>query len=263
MIQMKNLPFDIPTFDLTGKVAIVTGGTKGLGYAIVMTYAAYGAKVVITSRHQEDCDKVAAEVRERGGEAVGIRTDVQSPGELASLIEKTVKTYGKLDILVNNAGVAVTKSVLDMTEEEYDRVLDSNLRSVYFGSQAAAKVMKGQGSGRIINMASIGGLNGNYYLSTYGATKAAVINLTKSMAVEWGKFGIHVNAICPGYVRTDLNAGNLDDPAFKEKTLKKIPLRRFGETKEVAAIALFLATDASSIMTGSVVVADMGATCCN
>jgi NAD(P)-dependent dehydrogenase (short-subunit alcohol dehydrogenase family) len=263
MTHMKNPPFKMPTFDLADKVAIVTGGTKGLGYAIVMTYAWYGAKVVIASRHQDDCDAVAAEVREMGGEAVGIRTDVQSPEELSGLIERTVEIYGRLDILVNNAGTAVTKSILDMTTEDYDKVLQSNLRSVFFASQAAAKAMKERGSGRIINMASIGGLNGNRHLSTYGASKAAVVNLTKSMAAEWGKYGILVNAICPGYVRTDLNAENLDDPAFKEKTLKRIPLGRFGETNEVAAVALFLASESSSIMTGSVVVADMGATCCN
>ncbi len=253
----------MPTFDLSGKVAIVTGGTKGLGYAIVMTYAYYGAKIVITSRHRDDCDNVAAEVNALGGEAVGIQTDVSRPEEFSKIIKETIRIYGQLDILVNNAGTAVTQSILDTSEEEYDRVLDANLRSVYFGSQAAAEVMKERGSGRIINMASIGGLNGNYYLSTYGAGKAAVINLTKSMAAEWGKFGILVNAICPGYVRTDLNAANLDDPKFKEKTLKKIPLRRFGETREVAAVALFLASDSSSIITGAALVADMGATCCN
>ena len=258
-----NLPFAMPTFDLSGKVAVVTGGTKGLGYAIALTYAYYGAKVVITSRHQEDCDKVAAEVCAMGGDAVGIRTDVRKMREFALLVERTVQTCGKLDILVNNAGTAVTKSVLDMTEDEYDLVMDSNLRSVYFGSQAAAGVMKAQGSGKIINMASIGGLNGNYALSAYGASKAAVVNLTKSMAAEWGKHGILVNAICPGYVRTDLNAANLDDPGFREKTLKKIPLRRFGESREVAAVALFLASEASSIMTGTALVADMGATCCS
>jgi NAD(P)-dependent dehydrogenase (short-subunit alcohol dehydrogenase family) len=263
MSQMKNPPFAMPSFDLSGKVAIVTGGTKGLGHAIAMTYAYYGAKLVVASRHQEDCDSVAAEIKEMGGEAIGIRTDVQSPDELRALVDGSLEAFGALDILVNNAGVAVTKSILDTDETEYDRVLQSNLRSVYFGSQAAARAMKERGSGRIINMASIGGLNGNYCLSTYGASKAAIVNLTKSMAVEWGKFGILVNAICPGYVRTDLNAENLDDPAFREKTLKRIPLRRFGETREVAAVALFLASDASSIMTGSVLVADMGATCCN
>lgn len=260
-MNQEKVPFRMPTYDLTGKVAIVTGGTKGLGYGIVMTFAYYGAKVVITSRHQDECDQIAQEVREMGGEAIGIKTDIQNTSEIKNLIDKTVETYGHLDILVNNAGIAVTKSIIDMTEEEYDRVLNSNLKSVFFTSQTAAKVMKEQGEGKIINMASIGGLKGNYYLSTYGTSKAGVLNLTKSMAMEWGKFGIHVNAICPGYVKTEMNAANLEDPKFKEKTLKTIPLRRFGEVSEVAAVALFLASDGSNIITGTQIVADMGTTC--
>jgi 2-deoxy-D-gluconate 3-dehydrogenase len=260
-MDKNKLPFEMPSYDLSGKVAIVTGGTKGLGYGIVMTYAYFGAKVVITSRHQEDCDRVAQEVREMGGEAIGIRTDVGNVQEVERLVDETLKTYGRLDILVNNAGIAVTQSIEKMTEKEYDAVMDTNIRSVYFTSRAAFRAMKEQGGGRIINMASIGGLKGNYYLSTYGASKAAVINVTKSMAMEWGKYGVNVNAICPGYVETDMNTENLNDPKFREKTIKTIPLRRFGEVKEVAAIAAFLASDAASIITGTQIVADMGTTC--
>jgi 2-deoxy-D-gluconate 3-dehydrogenase len=226
-----------------------------------MTYAYFGAKVVITSRHQEDCDRVAQEVREMGGEAIGIRTDVGNVQEVERLVDETLKTYGRLDILVNNAGIAVTQSIEKMTEKEYDAVMDTNIRSVYFTSRAAFRAMKEQGGGRIINMASIGGLKGNYYLSTYGASKAAVINVTKSMAMEWGKYGVNVNAICPGFVETDMNTENLNDPKFREKTITTIPLRRFGEVKEVAAIAAFLASDAASIITGTQIVADMGTTC--
>lgn len=255
------VPFEMPSYDLTGKVAIVTGGTKGLGYGVVMTLAYFGAKVVITSRHQDECDQVAKEVIEMGGEAIGVKTDVQNIAEIEALVKKTVDTFGGLDIMVNNAGVAVTKFTVDMTEDDYNKVMDSNLKSVYFGCQAAAKVMieKGRG-GSIINMASIGALKGSKALTTYGASKAAVTNLTKSFAMEWGRFGIRVNAICPGYVKTALNAEQLDDPKFKDKTLKTIPLGRFGEVKEVAAITAFLACDASSIMTGESIVADMGAT---
>jgi 2-deoxy-D-gluconate 3-dehydrogenase len=260
-MDKNKLPFEMPSYDLSGKVAIVTGGTKGLGYGIVMTYAYFGAKVVITSRHQEDCDRVAQEVREMGGEAIGIRTDVGNVQEVECLVDETLKTYGRLDILVNNAGIAVTQSIEKMTEKEYDAVMDTNIRSVYFTSRAAFRAMKEQGGGRIINMASIGGLKGNYYLSTYGASKAAVINVTKSMAMEWGKYGVNVNAVCPGYVETDMNTENLNDSKFREKTIKTIPLRRFGEVKEVAAIAAFLASDAASIITGTQIVADMGTTC--
>lgn len=258
----KRVPFKMPNYDLTGKVAIVTGGTKGLGYGIVMTLAYYGAKVVVTSRHQDDCNKVAQEVKEIGGEATGLKTDVRVKKELDDLIEKTVNIYGKLDILVNNAGVAITKPVLEMTEDEYTTVLDSNLKSVYFGSAAAAKKMIKQGNGgRIINIASIGGLMGTKNISTYGASKAGVINLTKGMAIEFGKYGITVNSVCPGYVVTDLNRENLNNPKYKEKMMKEIPLKRYGEVEEVAAIVLFLASGYSSIMTGSYITADMGTTC--
>lgn len=138
-MNAEKLPFAMPSFDLNGKVAVVTGGTKGLGYGIVMVFAYHGAKVVITSRHQEDCDVVAAEVAAMGGEAMGIKADVQNVEEIQNLVDRTVEKYGRLDIMVNNAGVAVTRRLTDMTEADYERVIDSNLKSVYFGAQIAAK----------------------------------------------------------------------------------------------------------------------------
>lgn len=260
-MNAEKLPFAMPTFDLNGKVAVVTGGTKGLGYGIVMAFAYHGAKVAITSRHQEDCDAVAEEVAAMGGEAMGIKADVQNVEEIQNLVNKTVERYGRLDIMVNNAGVAVTKRLTDMTEPDYERVIDSNLKSVYFGAQIAARQMIAQGEGgKIINMCSIGGIKGNNQLSTYGASKAGAINLTKSMAWEWGRYGINVNAICPGYVKTDLNAEQLENPQFKDKVLKGIPLRRFGTVQEIAALTLFLASDCCNMLTGEYIVADMGAT---
>lgn len=260
-MNAEKLPFAMPSFDLNGKVAVVTGGTKGLGYGIVMAFAYHGARVVITSRHQEDCDAVAEEVSVMGGEAMGIKADVQNVGEIQNLVDKTVEKYGRLDIMVNNAGVAVTRRLTDMTEDDYDRVIDSNLKSVYFGAQIAARQMIAQGEGgKIINMCSIGGIKGNNQLSTYGASKAGAINLTKSMAWEWGRYGINVNAICPGYVKTDLNAEQLENPQFKDKVLKGIPLRRFGTVQEIAALTLFLASDCCNMLTGEYIVADMGAT---
>ena len=260
-MNAEKLRFAMPSFDLNGKVAVVTGGTKGLGYGIVMVFAYHGAKVVITSRHQEDCDVVAAEVAAMGGEAMGIKADVQNVEEIQNLVDRTVEKYGRLDIMVNNAGVAVTRRLTDMTEADYERVIDSNLKSVYFGAQIAAKQMIAQGEGgKIINMCSIGGIKGNNQLSIYGASKAGAINLTKSMAWEWGRYGINVNAICPGYVKTDLNAEQLENPQFKDKVLKGIPLRRFGTVQEIAALTLFLASDCCNMLTGEYIVADMGAT---
>ena len=192
---------------------------------------------------------------------MGIKADVQNVEEIQNLVDRTVEKYGRLDIMVNNAGVAVTRRLTDMTEADYERVIDSNLKSVYFGAQIAAKQMIAQGEGgKIINMCSIGGIKGNNQLSIYGASKAGAINLTKSMAWEWGRYGINVNAICPGYVKTDLNAEQLENPQFKDKVLKGIPLRRFGTVQEIAALTLFLASDCCNMLTGEYIVADMGAT---
>lgn len=257
----------MPSFDLTGKVAIVTGGTKGLGYGIVMAFAAAGAKVVITSRHQDDCDRVAQEVIECGGEAMGVATDVQKIEQIQALVDKTVEKFGKLDIMVNNAGISVTKKILDNDESDYNRVMDSNLKSVYFGSQIAAKQMIKQNEaagenigGKIINMCSIGGIKGNNGIASYGASKAGAINLTKSLAWELARYGITANAICPGYVITELNKAQLVGTPFGDKQLKNIPLRRFGTVDEIAALTLFLASDSCNMIDGEFIVADMGAT---
>ncbi len=259
-------PVKLPSFDLTDKVAIVTGSTKGLGYGIVMAFAAHGAKVVITSRHQEDCDRVVKEVEDLGGEALGVATDVQEKAQVEALVEKCVERFGRLDILVNNAGVAITKKIVDLEEKEYNTMMDSNLRSVFFGAQAAAKQMirqneEGRGDGgKIINMCSIGGVKGNNGVAVYGASKAGAINLTKSLAWELARYHITANAICPGYVVTEMNHSQLIDTNFGEKQLLNIPLRRFGTVDEIAALALFIASDSCNMLNGEYIIADMGAT---
>lgn len=254
-------PLTIPNYDLSGKVAVVTGGTKGIGYAISMTFAYYGAAVVISSRHQDECDKVADEIAAAGGKAKGISCDVTNRESVKNLMEKAVKSYGKVDILVNNAGTAITKPILESDITDYNRVMDTNFKSVYFTSAEAAKYMIAAGNGgRIIHMASIGGLKGTKNIATYSASKAAVLNLTKTMALEWAKYGITVNAICPGYVKTAINEKEFEDEKFLAYTLKQIPQRRLGTAEEVAAIALFIASDFSGMMTGGYVLADMGAT---
>ena len=260
-MDQSKVPFKMPSFDVTGKVAIVTGGTKGLGYGCAVTLAYFGAKVVITSRHQDECDKIAQEIKDMGGEAYGCKCDVTNLDEIDALMAKTLEVYGRLDIMVSNAGVSVTKFAVQNTEADYDKVLNTNLKSVYFCETKAAKIMIDQGEGgTIINMASIGALKGSNALATYGASKAGVVNMTKSLAVEWGRYGIRVNAVCPGYVKTALNAEYLDDPEYAKKQLKGIPLKRFGEIREVGAVVAFLACDASSMITGEKIVCDMGAT---
>lgn len=262
MIDFKNAPFPIPTFDLTGKVAIVTGATKGLGYAMAVALAAYGASVVVSSRNQEECDKTAREIADMGGEAIGIRADVRSKEDIDALIEKTVVSFGKLDIMVSNAGMGITKRVIEMSEEEWDEVLDTNLKGVFFCGAAAAKQMIDQGNGgRIINISSAGGLVGTKNIAAYCASKAGVVSLSKTMAMEFGKYGITANTICPGYVPTSINKKPLEIPKVREQILARTALKRLGTPEEIAAVVLFLASDCSSVITGAHIAADMGTTC--
>lgn len=258
-MEEKNWPVKLPDYRLDGKTAVITGGTKGIGYAIALMYAAFGAKVAVSSRRQEECDAAAAEIRALGGEAMGLAADVGRVPDVERLIGETVRRFGGVDILVNCAGTALTKPILEMDEADYDRVMDTNLRGVFFASRAAAAVMKEQGrGGRIIQIASIGGLKGTNQLSTYCASKAAVLSLTKTMALEWSRYGITTTAVCPGYVKTAINAAQFNDEAFLARALRGIPQRRLGTAEEVAAIALFLASDWSGMISGSAIVADMG-----
>lgn len=249
-------------FDFSGKTVVITGGTKGIGRAIALAFGQSHANVVVAGRRQEDCDQVAADIKALGGSAAGIRTDVRNLSELEALIRGTVECFGGVDVLVNCAGVAVTKKILDLDEKDYDMVMETNLRSVLFASKAAAAEMKDSGKGgKIIQIASVGGLKGTSGLSLYGASKAAVINMTKTMALEWSRYGIRVNAVCPGYVVTEINKAQFDDEKFRNHVLKTIPQRRLGTVDEVAAIVLFLASDASGMINGEAIVADMGAIC--
>ena len=249
-------------FDFSGKTVVITGGTKGIGRAIALAFGQSHANVVVAGRRQEDCDQVAADIKALGGSAAGIRTDVRNLSELEALIRGTVECFGGVDVLVNCAGVAVTKKILDLDEKDYDMVMETNLRSVLFASKAAAAEMKDSGKGgKIIQIASVGGLKGTSGLSLYGASKAAVINLTKTMALEWSRYGIQTNAVCPGYVVTEINKSQFDDEKFRERVVKTIPQRRLGTVNEVAAIVLFLASDASGMINGEAIVADMGAIC--
>jgi len=262
MIELNNPPFTIPSFDLTGKVAVVTGSSKGLGEGMVWTLAAYGAAVVVNSRHQDECDAVASAINAAGGKALAYQADVRVREEVEALVAKTVETFGRIDIMVNNAGIGITKRVTEMTEEEWDEVVDTDLKGVFFGGAAAAKVMIAKEiSGRIINISSAGGLVGTKNIAAYCASKAGVISLSKTMAMEFGRYGITANAVCPGYVPTSINKKPLEIPKVRDQILAKTALKRLGTIEEVAAVVLFLASDASSIVTGAYIAADMGTTC--
>ncbi len=254
-------PVGVPDFHFKEKTVVVTGSTRGIGRAIAFAYARCGADVVVSGRSQEDCDRVAGEINELGGNAAGIRADVRSLEDIEGLARQTVEHFGVPAVWVNCAGMAVTKKIFDVTPEDYDLVMETNLRSVYFASQAAAESMRDAGGGVIIQIASVGGLKGSNGLSLYGASKAAVINLTKTMALEWSRYGIRVNAICPGYVETELNREALSDEKIREQIVRGNPQRRLGTVDEVAAVALFLGSEQSGMINGEAIVADMGSIC--
>jgi len=251
---------NIPSFDLTGKVAVITGGTKGLGYGMARTLSHYGAKVVVASRTAGACAAVAAELRSEGREALGIPCDVTDNAQIKRLIHTTAEQLGGLDIMVCNAGIGRTNSALEFTEEEWDEVMDVNLRALFFCCQYAARVMAAQGrGGRIINISSAGGVVGARGVASYCASKGGVINLTRALALEWGKYDITVNAVCPGYVPTDINRAQLDNPKIRAAIENLTAFRRLGTVEEVAAPVLFLASDAASYITGHALLVDGGA----
>lgn len=243
---------------LKDKVAIVTGSSNGIGREIAYVYAANGAKVVVNypfPGSRENAERVVSEIKAKGGEAVAIEADVSNFEASKMLIAKTVEILGRLDVLVNNAGITKDMLLLRMTEEEFDKVLNVNLKGVFNCTKHATRMMMKTG-GSIINMTSVVGINGNIGQANYSASKAGVIGFSKSVAKEFASKNIRVNAIAPGFIvsnMTDKLAENI-----KENVLRAIPLGRFGNTQEVANVALFLASDLSSYVTGEVIKVDGG-----
>jgi len=244
---------------LKDKVCIITGSTKGIGKAIARGYAKEGAKVVVVARNQDMCTEVAKELEaEYGVESIGIKTDVTKLDEISNLMDQTQERFGKIDVLVNNAGSALTKKIQDIKEEEWDHVVDLDLKSVFFCSQQAGIRMMETGGGCIINVASILGIVALKEVSPYCASKGGVIQLTKAMALEWAGHNIRVNALCPGYVITDINREKLSDERISSKLIKKTALGRLAEVEDLVAPAVFLAQDESGYMTGQNLVIDGG-----
>jgi NAD(P)-dependent dehydrogenase (short-subunit alcohol dehydrogenase family) len=253
--------------DLTGKVAIITGSTRGIGYAIAEAMADNGAAVVITGRKQDACDQVADQLKAKGYKAVGVATEVTKPEHRENLVKKTVEAFGRIDILVNNAGVGGTPAqMLDVTEESYDHTMDADLKSVYFLSQLVGRQMKAQGRDgeenpyRIINMASAAGIKAPRGDSIYGAAKAAIIHLTKIMANELARFGVLVTSIAPGYVMTDMTKDVMADEKNAAAVKKMISIRRYANPSEIASVALFLSSAGAGYVTGVLIPVDGGMT---
>jgi len=249
----------IPDFDLSGKVAVITGGTKGLGYGMALTLAKYGADVAISSRTKADCDRVSDEIRSLGRRSLGVVSDVTIVIDNDDLIEKVVAEMGKIDIMICNAGTATTAMAVDMTEDQWDTVIDTDLKGVFFSARAAARAMiKQETGGRIVLVASAAAVSGQPGLTNYCAAKAGVVNMGRALAVEWARYGITVNSLCPGYVPTSINEALWKDPAFTSMIMKHTPLRRLGTIDEVAAAILYLVSDFSGYMTGSFLLIDGG-----
>jgi NAD(P)-dependent dehydrogenase (short-subunit alcohol dehydrogenase family) len=248
-------------FDLSGKVAVVTGSTKGIGRAIAERMAEHGAKVVISSRKADVCESVAQGIRDKGHQAVAIPCHVAHKEQLQALVEGTIATWGGIDVLVGNAGVnPYFGPAADMPDEAYERVMGANVRSNFWLCNMVAPHMAGRGGGAIIIISSIGGLRGSPKLGVYAISKAADMQLVRNVAVEWGPRNVRANCIAPGLVRTDFARALWEDPVNYRKRTRDTPLQRIGEPDEIAGAAIFLASAAGSFTTGQTIVIDGGTT---
>lgn len=246
-------------FDLEGKVAIVTGASKGIGESIARGLAEYGAKVIVSSRKQEAVDQVAESMKSEGYNAMGIACNVGDSEQRNNLISQTVDEFGGVDILINNAATnPVFGKLADADEGAFDKIIDINLKACMLLSNMCYPIMKSRGGGSIINIASVEGLRPSFGLGMYSISKAALLMLTKSQAKEWGRAGIRSNAICPGLIQTKFSAAIWKD----EKTLnhfeQQLPSGRMAQPDEMVGLALYLASDAGSYSTGGVYTADGG-----
>ena len=244
-------------FDLSGRVAMITGASSGLGRHFAVALARAGAKAIVAARRTEALQTLCDEIRSFGGDAVAVRLDVTDTGSVRSAVE-AAGSEGCLDILVNNAGVALTKPALEVSADEWDFVVDTNLKGSFLVAQEVARHMKARGSGgSIVNIASILGLRVAAHVPAYAASKAAIIQLTKALALELARDGIRVNALCPGYIQTELNAEFFQSEPGKA-LIRRIPQRRLGRADELVGALLLLFADAGSYMTGSELVVDGG-----
>lgn len=245
-------------FDLSGRVSVVIGGTSGIGRAIAHGLAEAGSDVVSSSRRAEQVETTATEIEGFGRRTIRCTSDVAERDSLQYLLDQTVAALGKVDILVNCAGVTKRTPTLDVSDEEWDSIMETNLTGTLRGCQVFGRHMIANGYGRIINIASLSTYVALYEVAAYAASKAAVASLTKSLAIEWSKKGVNVNAIAPGVFRTALNTKLLDETPRGQEFLTRTPMGRFGNVEELAGAAVFLASEAASFVTGEVMVVDGG-----
>lgn len=255
-------------FDLSGRTAFVTGASSGLGARFARVLAQNGAQVVLASRRVERMKELRAEIEADGGSAHVVSLDVTDPASIGAAVAHAETEAGPIDILVNNSGVSTTQKLVDVAEADFDFVFGTNVRGAFFVGQAVAKRMiaRARGSaqagaraagGRIVNIASMAGLKVLPQIGVYCMSKAAVVQMTKAMALEWGRFGINVNAICPGYIRTEINEAHWDTEAG-QKLIQMLPRRRVGSPEDLDAVLLMLCADQSHFINGAVIAADDG-----
>jgi NAD(P)-dependent dehydrogenase (short-subunit alcohol dehydrogenase family) len=250
-----------PLFSLAGRKALVTGASRGIGEVIAVAFARAGADVALTARTEAGLAETAKEIRALGRQAVEIPADLTNREAADDAVRRAIEELGQLDIVVNNAGgSSFVTPFLEMRQSGWDKVLRLNLDSTMWICQAAGAHMTARGTGSVINVASVAGLAGAPFLAAYGAAKAAVVGLTKTLAVEWGRSGVRINALCPGWTATDLNRVMWDSPDGGAATIANVPMGRWGRAEEMAGPAVFLASDAASFMTGQVLVIDGGQT---
>ena len=244
--------------ELNGKVAVVVGGTSGIGRAIACGLAEAGADVVPTSRRMEQVEAAAADIEERGHRTLRVNSDVSDRASLQRVLDESIKAFGKVDILVNSAGRTKRAPTLDFSEEDWNDILETNLMGTLRACQVFGRHMLEREYGSIINIASLSTFVALYEVAAYSASKAAVASLTKSLAIEWSQRGVRVNAIAPGVFRTALNQKLLDETERGREFLLRTPMRRFGNVEELAGAAVFLASDAASFVNGEIITVDGG-----
>lgn len=246
-------------FSLKNKTVIVTGASQGIGESIAFGMAEAGANVVLAARNIDKLTTVATKIEATGAKCIKVKTDVQKRQDIEAMVQAAVAEFGTVDCLVNNAGVNLVKPALEITEEEWDEVLDTNLKGYFMCSQAVGRVMIENGGGSIINNASVFGLRGFPNLAAYISSKGGVVQLTRGLAVEWARQGVRVNCIAPGYTLTDMTKRDIEsNPAILQYNLRKIPMKRGGEPREISDVMVFVASDAASYLTGQIIAVDGG-----
>jgi len=247
-----------PNFSIQGKVAIVTGASKGIGYGLAKALAAAGAKVAVAARNKASLDALVAEIAAEAGEASAYELDVRNVAAIRGVFEQVANDYGRLDIVVNNAGLGEGMAALDVTEEYWDDMLDVNLKGVFFCCQAAGRIMLEQGYGKIVNVSSQVSVVGIPDGVAYCASKGGVNQLTKVLALEWSGRGVCINAVGPTFIYTPGTAERLDTPEFREQVLARIPAGRIGTITDVAGAVVYLSSPASDLVTGTLLLVDGG-----